>query len=88
MNEMKAEKHLADVIDGGAGDRLNEIFENYAWIVAVVMMAIAESGRVQLRDLKLAKEMVQTLTAISNLIEKERKRTGDRQADFAGRSWR
>ncbi len=88
MNEMKIEKHLADVIDGGAGDRLDEIFESYAWIAAAVMMATAESGRVQLRDLKLAKEMVQTLTAISNLIEKERKRTSDRREGFAGRSWR
>ncbi len=88
MNEMKIEKRPDIFADQGAEERLNEIFESYAWMAAAVMMAAAESGKVELRDLRLAKEMVQTLTAISSLIEKERKRSSDPREDFAKRSWR
>ncbi len=58
---------------------LNELFRSYALIASVVISASAHSGSVGLRDLDLAKEIVQTLSEISNLIETERIRRNHEQ---------
>ncbi len=88
MKEMEKEKHSDVFDDQSALDWLNEIFKNYASMVDVAIGAPAQSGRVSLKDLALAREMIQTLVMISSLIEKERKRSRVRPEDFAGRSWR
>lgn len=66
---------------------LNELFRSYALIASVVISASAHSGSVGLRDLDLAKEIVQTLSEISNLIETERKRSNVRRGGSAKPSW-
>ncbi len=86
MTEMKTEEPLGCIRGQGARVWLEDIFESYAIITATVMAIIVESEQIGLRDVRLTNEMVNKLATISNLVEKERARSGDLPGDFAKRS--
>ncbi len=88
MTEMKTEEPLGCIRGQGARVWLEDIFESYAIITAMVIASMAESGEIKLRDVCMANELVKTLATISNLVEKERARSGDLPGDFAKRSSR
>ncbi len=75
MEEMEKEKHSDDALNQSAECWLEELFRNYAWMAAVAVASMAQSGWVELRGLRLANETVRTLVMISDLIEKERERS-------------
>jgi len=83
MEREEIEKCPVSFRDWGTKERLKKAFKSYALIAAVVTKSIAESGRIRLKDICLANETIRTLAMISNLAEKEQKRSHARQEDSA-----
>lgn len=77
MEREEIEKCPVSFRDWGTKERLEEAFKSYALIAAIVTKSIAESGRIKLKDICLVNETIRTLAIISNLAEKEQKRSCD-----------
>lgn len=77
MEREEIEKCPVSITDWSTKDWLNEIYRNYATLMAIATGAAAQSGHVKLRDIVLAGKMARTLVKISNLVEKEQKRSCD-----------
>ncbi len=88
MEREKIEKCPVSIPDWGTEKWLDEIYRNYATIMAIATGAAAQSGHIKLGDVALADRMARTLIAISNLVEKERKRSCVQQEDSAKQSSR
>ena len=75
MEREEIEKCPVSITDWSTKDWLNEIYRNYATLMAIATGAAAQSGHIKLRDVVLADKMARTLVKISNLVEKERKQS-------------
>lgn len=75
MEREEIEKCPVGISDWGTKEWLDEIYRNYAMITAIAIGAAAQGGHIKFRDVAIADRMARTLVMISNLVEKEQKRS-------------